>query len=164
MEKNKFLFSQPTPIKLLITCFVLSLLMGYVIAILQIYNRTQFDVGHTIQYYRGVESANELEAIPGPSFATLLSVAHVHTLSQPVMLALMGLLFAMSYVTTKAKSLFIVLSFLCSWISNLSPFLIRYISKNFSILLPLSQMMLMLSFFIMAFVVLYDVWVGPVED
>ncbi len=145
--------------KVLVTCFVLSLMVGYGISLLQVFNRTSFDAKKTVQYYRGVESENELEATPPPSFATLLSVAHVHSLSQPVMLALMGFCFALSYVTDKAKVLFIILSFLASLTSNATPFLIRYGSKNFSILLPISQMILLMTFFLMAFVVLYDLWV-----
>ncbi|QQR80803.1 MAG: hypothetical protein IPJ69_01155 [Deltaproteobacteria bacterium] len=91
MGKNNLKLSKlDLPMKVLVSCFVISLLLGYSLALLQVFNRTSFDPKKTVQYYRGVESENELEATPPPSFATLLSVAHVHSLSQPVMLVLMG--------------------------------------------------------------------------
>lgn len=163
MENKIKLSTLPTPFKTLITGLVLSLMIGYAVALIQVYHRTSFEPSKTVHYYRGVESENELEATPPPSFATLLSVAHVHSLSQPLMLTLMGFCFAMSYVTNKAKVIFISLSFLSSFGSTLTPFLIRYGSKSFSVLLPLSQMILMFTFFIMAFVVLYDTWVNKSE-
>lgn len=158
MENKIKLSKLSAPFKTLITGLVLSLMVGYSVALVQVYHRTSFDSSKTVQYYRGVESENELEATPPPSFATLLSVAHVHSLSQPLMLTLMGFCFALSYVTDKAKVIFIALSYLSSFTSNLTPFLIRYVGKQFSVLLPLSQMILLFTFFIMAFVVLYDTW------
>lgn len=165
-KKNFRLSNLSVSIKTVISCYVGALFLGYFVALVQVYNRTQFDLAQTLLYYRGTESGGEdAGALTGPSFATLLSVSHVHTMSQPVMLALLGFIFALTYVSQKAKVIFILTAFLSSLVSNLAPWLIRYASRDMALLFPLSQMFLMMSFFIMAFVILYDVWAGPqIED
>lgn len=151
-------------LKVVITCYVGTLFLGYFVALVQVYHRTQFDLAHTLLYYRGAESGDEADILTGPSFGTLLSVAHVHTMSQPVMLALLCLIFALTYVSQKAKVIFILTAFLSSVASNLAPWLVRYVSREMVMILPLSQMLLMLSFFVMAFVILYDVWRRPIGN
>ncbi len=159
-NKKPFRLSElSVALKTVITCYIGALFPGYFVALVQVYNRTQFDLTQTLLYYRGAESGSGDEsALTGPSFATLLSVAHVHTMSQPVMLALLCFVFALTYVSQKAKVIFILTAFLSSVASNLAPWLIRYVSRDMVLVFPLSQMFLMLSFFIMAFVILYDAW------
>lgn len=157
MEKtNLSLSTFPVSLKVLATCFVLTLLLGYGVSLLQVYDRTHFEMAKTLLYYRGAEGGEGV-LVP-PSFATLLSVAHVHTFSQPVMLFLLGLLFVFSRLSERQKVLFILLAFLGSVVSNAAPWLIRYGSPRMTILLPLSQLMLMGSFFVMSLVILYDLW------
>ena len=142
-------------LKVLVTCFILTLMAGYAVALLQVNERTRFDLAQTLLHYRGAEEGG----IHLPqSFGTLLSVSHVHTFSQPVMLVLVGLLFSLSRVTEKAKVIFILLSFAGSVLSNAAPWLIRYTDPRPAVLLPVSQMALFISFFVMAFVVLRDTW------
>ncbi len=152
------------PLKVLATCLIASLLVGYLVAIFQIYGRTHFDVTETTRYYRGEKAETEEASLPPQSLATMISVSHVHTFSQPVMLALVGFLFALSYASSQAKVIFITLSFVASLVSNASPWLIRFVSPACVILLPISQMVLMLTFFIMAFVILHHLWGYKEED
>ncbi|MBI3540923.1 MAG: hypothetical protein HY073_02125 [Deltaproteobacteria bacterium] len=163
MDQNKTrLQTLSLPLKVLITCFVGTLLLGYVAALLQVFDRTHFDMAHTLLYYRGAETGAGTGEDAGlmlpPSFKTLLSVTHVHSLSQPVMFGLLGFLFTLSMVTDAAKVIFILLPFIGSVVSNLSPWLIRFGTKGMVILLPLSQLAMTSGFFVMSFVVLYDLW------
>lgn len=146
------------PLKVLITCFVGTMLLGYAAALLQVFDRTHFDLAHTLLYYRGAETGDEAGLMLPPSFKTLLSVTHVHSLSQPLMFGLLGFLFTLSMVTDAAKVIFIILPFAGSLLSNLSPWLIRFGTKGMVILLPLSQLAMASGFFVMSFVVLYDLW------
>ena len=144
--------------KIVVTCFVVTIMLGYLVAVMKIFDHNHLDLEKTLIYYRGAETGEDVGIILPPSFSTLLSVAHNHMFSQPVMLFLMGILFTFTYMSQKSKSLFILLSFVGSLLSNASPWLIRYVSSKTVMLLPFSQMLMMSSFFVMGFVVLYDIW------
>ncbi len=158
------LHSLPASLKVLITAFCLSIAMGYGVACLQIFSRTGFSVQDAARHYHGGLTEQEQEIYTPPSFNTLLAVSHVHTFSQPVMLGLLGLIFALTYLPEGVKVLFILLSFMGSLGSNLAPWLIRYVSPHWTFLLPLTQLLVMGSFFLMLFVILYDVWGNPERD
>lgn len=151
-------------LKIVITCFVVWIAVGFCVASLQIFARTGFRAEQAARHYHGGLTAEEREIHTPPTFETLLSVSHVHTFSQPVMLGLMGLLLALTYVSEAAKILLILLSFVGSLVSNATPWLIRYISPHWTFLLPLSNLLMMGTFFVMAGVILYDVWRNPEEE
>ena len=92
------------------------------------------------------------------ALATMLSVTHVHTLSQPMLFALLSFIFAFSSLREKTKATFITLFFAGSVLSNLSPWLVRYSSANFVYCFPLSQAMIATCLFTMAFCSLKDLW------
>lgn len=151
-------------VKVLITVFVLSLAVGYGVACLQIFSRTGFSLEQAIHHYHGGLTEEEQVVYTPPTFGTLVSVSHVHTFSQPVMLGILGFLLTMTYLSEAAKILFILLSFLGSLVSNATPWLVRYLSPHWIFLMPLSQLVLMGTFFVMAGVILYDVWRNPEEE
>ena len=88
----------------------------------------------------------------------MLSIAHVHTLSQPFMFACFGLIFAFTRVVNRAKNFFIILSFTGSLVSNATPWLIRYVSPQMVYLFPLSQFAILISVSVMALVPLQEMW------
>lgn len=148
----------PQPFKWLATCLILTLLVGYGISLLQVFDRSHFDMIKTVMYYRGDEAAGEEAIILPQEYRTMLSIAHVHTLSQPFMFAFLGLIFAFSRVAGRAKSFFIVLSFAGSLASNLTPWLLRYVSPQMVYLFPLSQFAILISVTVMALVPLQELW------
>ncbi|MBI4412098.1 MAG: hypothetical protein HY541_06415, partial [Deltaproteobacteria bacterium] len=148
----------PAPLKVLATCLILTLLTGYGVSLLQVFDRSHFDMMKTILYYRGDGSIGD-EAIMLPqNYRTMLSIAHVHTLSQPFMFAFFGLIFAFSRVPNRAKSFFIIMSFAGSLVSNATPWLLRYVSPKMVWLFPLSQLAIFFSIVVMATVSLWELW------
>ncbi|MBI2340506.1 MAG: hypothetical protein HYU99_09120 [Deltaproteobacteria bacterium] len=148
----------PGPFRWLATCLILTLLTGYGVSLLQVFDRSHFDMMKTVAYYRGDESAGD-EAIMLPQdYRTMLSVAHVHTFSQPFLFAFLGLIFAFSSAGRRTKIFFIVLSFAASLVSNATPWCLRYVSAKMVWLFPLSQFAILISIAVMAAVSLRELW------
>lgn len=143
--------------KSLSTCLILTLLIGYAVSIVQIYNRSQFDLKKTVLHYRGDENDSTGFSLPA-TFATLLSVSHVHTLSQPFIFGSIGFVFCLARWSERKKALLIILGFSGSLISNLAPWLIRYVSGLMVWLLPASQVMIATSLIVMSAISLYQMW------
>ncbi|MDO8461613.1 MAG: hypothetical protein Q7S98_02000 [Deltaproteobacteria bacterium] len=149
---------QSVPFKVVVTCFLVLQLIGFGVAIVQIHDRTAFSVEKTILHYRGAESEAEKEMFLPQSYRSLLSVAHVHTMSQPLILFLIGLLFVFSSLKDGMKIFFVLLSFGSCLLSNLSPWLLRYVSAKTAIFFPLSSALMIGTFLFMAAFILYDLW------
>ena len=158
MEKNK-LNQLSFSLKALATCTILTLLIGYGVAFLQIHGRTTFEMDKVVEYYRGADEGSENAGLVLPqSFASLTSVSHVHTLSQPMMLGIMGFIFAFSAITEKSRAFFITLSFLGSVLSNATPWLVRYLAASWVYLFPVSQLCIFVALVFMGIRSLYDLW------
>lgn len=147
-------------LKTLVTCFILTILMGYVIALVQVYDRTHFDLSRAILFYRGAETGDEAGIFLPQSFRTLLSVAHVHSFSQPLMFAMLGLVFIFTRASEKLKILFTLLLFAGSITSNITPWLVRYFSPRMAVLLPLSQFAMITGFMVMSAWSIIEMWFG----
>ncbi len=137
--ENKSLSQFPLAIKVLCACYILSNLLSYGVALLQVYDRSHYDMDKTITYYRGDEDPDSM-MLP-QSFTSILSITHVHSFSQPVMLVLLGGIFVFTKKSQKAKSTLIILAFLGLLLSNATPWLIRYAAGGFVYLYPISQTM-----------------------
>lgn len=154
MANNLPTLSQlPKAFKALCTAFILSILLGYGVALLKIYDLSSFSVQHTLSYYRGDASS---EVSFPQSYASLLSVAHVHTFSQPILFFLMGFIFCFSSISEKTKKTIIWISFSSLLMSNLSPWLVRYTHPATILFFPLSQGILVLCLMLMSFVSLKE--------
>lgn len=158
MVKNNALEGAPSPLKVLATSLITTLWIGYGVALLQIFDRTTYTLAKVLLYYRGEPGADENSMHLPQSFTSLVSVAHVHSLSQPMMLALVGAIFVFSSATNRVKNFFIILAFAGSLISNAAPWLIRYVSAEAVFLLPLSQLFLAGSFLVMSVIPIRDMW------
>lgn len=160
MAKSNFRLSDsPLSLKVLITSFIATLGLGYSVSLLQIYQRTHFDMARILRYYRGAESGEDVGIVLPPTFATLLSVTHTHSFSQPVMYFLLGLLFVFTSASERWKVFFILLIFSGSVISNAAPWMIRYFSPEATLSLYLSQAMMLAAFLFMSVRILYELWV-----
>ncbi len=150
------------PLKVLITLVTLAIGFGYGVSLLQVHDRSDFNRQKAIAYFRGVEQ--EPDMYPPQSDTALVSVAHVHTFSQPVILAVMGLLFALTAVSEGFRIFWIVLSFVASFSMNLAPWLIRDVSAGFMYLLYFGGGGMILAYLVMAVTVLKETWGGPGSD
>ncbi len=157
MEKSK-LSLLPISAKILVTCVVATLALGYSVSLLQVGNRGSFDSEKTIRHFRGSENPAESEVYVPQSDASMISVAHVHSFSQPVVLAIMGFLFVLTAAAEFTKGFWILLSFLGSVSMNLSPWLIRDVSPSFVYGLYFGGAVMLGAFCVMAVRILYDLW------
>jgi len=148
----------PPALRVACTCLILTILCGYAVAILQVYSRSHFDMQKTVQYYRGDESGDPDNVLLPQNFTTILSVTHVHTLSQPLMFGAIALIFAFSAMNEKRKAFWIITFFLGSFLSNLSPWLVRYVSAQWVYLFPTSQIMIASGILTMSLSSLKEMW------
>jgi hypothetical protein len=148
--ENRTLAFFPRSLKTLCICYILTILLGYGVSLLKVYDHSNgFNLSETATRYRGDPDPDAM--MPPQSYASLLSVAHVHSFSQPFMLALLGLIFVFSTHSQGLKSALILSAFVGSFISNLTPWLIRYLSAEAVYLYPLSQIMVAVGLLGMAF-------------
>lgn len=167
MASNRFRLSQANlSLKVLVTCCVLGLAVGYCVSVLQIYNRSHFKKEDAIEHYRGSlenkgENKGENDGVMVPQSDTyMISIAHVHTFSQPAVLGMMGLMLVFTGMAEGGKAFWIVLSFAGSFAKNASPWLVRDVSPDFITLMYCGGGAMFLSFAVMAFVILKEVWWG----
>jgi hypothetical protein len=156
MEDNLNLSNLSPSLKTLVTCLVLCLAVGYGAAFLQVFHRTSLKTRQTVLHFRG-DSENPEIHLP-QSDGTLISVAHVHSFSQPVVIGLMSFLFSLTAFSQRTKIVWIVGSFLAGLVCVAGPWLIRDISPRMVILLYSGGLFLFISFAVMASRVLYEVW------
>lgn len=154
---NLHLSNWPSSLKVLATCFITTLLVGYAFSLVQVYHRAGFVLSQAVSHYRGDETGQDPLLLP-QTFTTLLSVAHVHTFSQPLLFALLGLIFVFSARSEKTKTFLIVAGFAGSLLSNAAPWLIRYTHPQTVLLLPLSQLAIAISILVMSYVSLKEMW------
>lgn len=155
--KIPYLSDLPLSLKTLGFCLIITIMLGYGIGFVQIYARTTYNMKKVLIHYRGDEkSEDEFNINPPQSFQTMLSIAHVHTLSQPLMLGFIALIFCFSRKKEKIKTFFIALSFLGIVMSNGAPWLTKYGGANFIYLFPLAQLMIFISLMVMSLVSLKE--------
>jgi hypothetical protein len=148
-------------LKTLVTFCVLGLSVGYSVSLLQIYNRSHFNKEQAIEHYRGASDSNEDSLAVPQSDTSLISIAHVHTFSQPAILGMMGLMLVFTGLREGTKSFWIALSFVGSFAKNLSPWLIRDVSSHFIYLMYFGGGVMFLSFGVMALAILKETWSRP---
>lgn len=155
MERIR-LSTLPISAKILITCFVMAIGVGYSISILQVRQKTHLSRQETVRHFRGSDQDPELY-LPQSS-GTMVSIAHVHSFSQPVVLGLLAFLFLFTGFSEISKAVWIVISFLGSLVNILSPWLIRDFSPHSVYLLYLSGTALLASFLVMAISIIHETW------
>lgn len=148
----------PLSLKVLATCLIITLLIGYFVSLAQVFNRSHFNIKQSVLYYRGDESGDANSIDLPQSFQTMLSVAHVHSFSQPFIFGSLGFIFVFTRFTEKKKAALIALGFFGTILSNLAPWLVRYLSSGMVFFLPVSQIMIALSILSMSFLSLREMW------
>lgn len=157
MENKITLSRLSLSLKTLSVALIITLMIGYAVSLIQVYHRSHFDLNKTVKYYRGDNLESESLMLP-QSFATMLSIAHVHSFSQPFIFGAIGFIFAFSSLSQRKKSFLIALGFLGSLVSNMAPWLIRYSFPSSVILFPISQIMIAVSLLVMSGVSLRELW------
>src|SRR3989338_4078033 len=128
-------------LRVLIIFFVIAMFIGYGVALMKIYAISSFKMTEAVVHYRGDETAGAGIFLP-QSYGAMLSIAHVHTLSQPLMFALVGLLFCLSSWKERTKAWIVSFSFIGILLGNLTPWLVRYGAAGCVFIFILAQLLM----------------------
>ena len=157
MDSKYHLQNWPTSFKTLASCFVIATLFAYAIGLVKIYEVSSFGVKDAAIYYAGDDAGEESLNLP-QSYGAMLSIAHVHSFSQPVVFVLLGLIFLFSYCSERKKTFFVLTLFLAMFLGNFGPWLVKYGQAQFIWSMILSQFFIGSSLISMAFISLKQLW------
>lgn len=148
------------PTRVLITCFMVTMVIAVAVGVLNYKVRTGLTVDGTEQWYRGNEGAGgEAQRLLFPKTAVeLMDVTHPHLFDQAILFFILCHLFALTRVRPRLKTTIYVLSFANVLVDCSGPWLIRYVSPAFApvqVLSPISMSILVL---ILIAVPLKEMW------
>ena len=115
--------------RVLVFLTTLCLLIGFAVALLQVFHKTQFDLDKVIVDYRGSPNP-DLMAVP-KSFGQILQNTHAHALSVPLVYFLLSWFFLATQATTRVKSTLITLLFISFLVDYSALWLLRYVHPHF---------------------------------
>jgi len=118
-----------TPLKTLVFFFILALILGYGVALLQAYEHTGFNIQKVILSYRGSNDP-DMMAFAKP-YREILQNSHVHVLTVPLLYFCLSLIFIGTRQSSKFKSVLIALLFSGFFVEYISHWLLRYVSAGF---------------------------------
>ena len=144
----------PKYLKLTLTCFLLVLGLGYLMGLLNIYDKTHLSYAGAIKHILGSEE----EMIYGKEFGDLVSVSHTHILGWAMMFLSVLIIFAFSNYSGKLKGSLAVLSFVFIVLDQGAMWLTRYVAAPFAWLFMLAGFVLAALFCLLVLFNLYDLW------
>lgn len=152
--------------KVIITLFLISVLFGYAVSLMDVYDKMGTTIQERVLRYRGQEEGEDAasdELYFPMSFSQLVDLTHVHAFSLPMLMFIVGHIF--QYLTTsfsqRNKVIVLTVSFAAMLGFMLGPWLIRYVSGVFAWPLMLSNILMGLGLLIMLTVPLYEMWIWP---
>ena len=149
----------PRAIKLLLMLTVLNLTVGVGIGLYYVSNTTHLSPEGTAEQFRGSSVDNNFdipEKFPKP-ISELLTTTHNHIISMTFIFFIMGGIFYFnSIITGFWKRFFIAEPFFSIFATFGGIWLIRFSHSSFSYLVMVSGILMYLSFFIMAWTIIYE--------
>ena len=153
------LYQLPKGIKLLLILTVLNLTVGVGIGLYYVANTTHLSPEGTTEQFRGSEVDNNFdipEKFPKP-ISELLTTTHNHIISMTFIFFIMGGIFYFnSIITGFWKTFFLAEPFISIITTFGGIWLIRFVHPAFAYLVMVSGILMYLSFFLMAGVLLYE--------
>ena len=153
------LYQLPKGIKLLLLLTVLNLMVGVGVGLYYVANTTHLSPEGTSEQFRGSILEDEFdipEKFPKP-IAELLTTTHNHIISMTFIFFIMGGIFYFnSIIPGFWKTFFIAEPFFSILTTFGGIWLIRFVHPSFAYLVMVSGILMYLSFFIMAGVLLYE--------
>ncbi len=143
-----------TNIKLLITFFLICMALAYAVALINVYDKTQFTYNGTAVHYIG----DEEEMIFPKEFPEMVEISHPHLLGMSMMFLLLCSIFIYSSATDLQKKIILISSFGSIILDLGSAWLIRYVASQFAILMILAGMIMAICFLVMFLIPLKDMW------
>jgi hypothetical protein len=131
---------------------------GFVSNLLLSHAKTGWSYSGLIEYYRGLESGYP------KTYLELLETTHFHIFSMPVVFLILAHVFLMCSWSYRWKIGVVILSFLGIIIEVSGPWLITYVSPDFSVLMVFSGIVLAISLLIYILVPIYEMWFMRVNN
>ncbi len=140
--------------KVLLTCFLVFTLAGYVVAMLYFHDRTGLEIEGMKRYYQG----DEERMVFAKSRAELIAITHPHAFSMPMLLFILCHLVALCRIPEWAKSTLYVLSFGSAACVLAGPWLTTYYSASNAWFLAISGWVLTLAFLAITLLPMVEMW------
>lgn len=151
-------------LRLVLSLYLVLVLLGLVTNGVETYRQTQFSLEGIATYYRGTgEQGGETLAYP-KSVNELLLNSHFHLFIMSVTLLVLCHIFYMTAMPDRLKKGITWTVFLAALLEIGAPWLIRFVSEDFSFLMAISGSVLGASMLILILVPLYEIWLKPRES
>ena len=159
MTTIKYIRTFPSDLKIMIVAFVIVLALGVTIGLIYVGINTNYTPLGTQSFYAGDQVSPNFE-IPEQypkSLEALLLTTHTHVIALSLIFFIMGgLLFFTDILHRKWKLFFMIEPLISTLITFGSFFAIRYIHPNFVYFTMVSGILMYVSFYVMAFIVIQE--------
>lgn len=154
---NRFRLSEAeSSVKLLVTVFLVVVAIGYLMALLNTYDKTNFTLTGIAEHYRG----NEEELIYPMAFGDLVSTSHTHLIGMSLMFMALGAILMFTSVSEPVKKWIIGIAFFTIFLDIASIWLTRYIASQFAMLVMIAGVLMAISFLLLFVIPLRDLCSG----
>ncbi|MFQ6091388.1 MAG: hypothetical protein ACE5OR_01700 [bacterium] len=157
---NFRLSTAPASVKMLFTAFLLTMGIGYLVALANLYDKTEITYQGIVKHYQGAEE----ELVYTKELSELLELSHVHLLGMPMMFLLLGLIFALSSLSENLKGIIVVIPFAALLLEVSSVWLTRYVAAPFAGLMIFAGLLSGFSFLVLFLVPLWEMWFKKSAD
>jgi len=155
----KRLYEFPRKLKGLFFLTTLNLTIGVGIGLYYVGYTTQYSSNGTVEHFAGSKISEDFDIpakYPKP-FSELLNTTHNHVISMTFIFFIIGGIFYFNSIITGAmKTILIVEPFLSIVMTFGGIWFVRFIHPGFSYLVILSGILMYLSYFVMASIILYE--------
>lgn len=142
-------------IRLVYTWFLLIMFAGFLFTFFWAHSMTDLTPKGLAEHYRGSD-ANFGEPM---SFGQLAETTHFHLFTMPVVFLIMVHVLFLTMASPMVKILTTWASFVGVTLDLVSPWLITYVSKFFVLTMLTGDFLMVVSFLVMFFVPMYEMWV-----
>jgi hypothetical protein len=146
--------------KMLASLLLLTVAVGYVFGVINIYNNTGFSYTGITTHYRG--DAEEAGLPKEFVFAKLIHEHHIHIFSLAILFYLVGSIFVHTRFHDSVKAIFISIPFAGMFLDITSFWLLAFVSPFFAFLAILFGSCMAIAFFLLLGRPLYEMWILPV--
>ena len=140
--------------KLMVTGFLIVIALGYLMAVVNVWDKTHFTYQGIVVHSRG----NEEEMIYPKLFSELVQTSHVHLLGHGPMFLLMTVILLFTSLGEKLKSILVLAPFIALILDMASLWLTRYVAAGFAGLTLVAGGLMGLSFLALFMIPLYEMW------
>jgi hypothetical protein len=146
--------------KVLASLLLLTVGLGYVFGLINIYNNTGFSYTGLVSTYRG--DVKEMTVPLEFAFAKLIHEHHVHVFGISMLFFLVGAIFILTELPESVKAVLVAVPFLGMLLDFTSFWLLVFVSPLFGLLAMTFGGVMAFSFFLIIGRPLYEMWVKPI--